>query len=264
MTDPRVIDPRHSSGTAIRISRRTLLLAGAALLAGCDGDDPPRPPPPQPGPPPAGPLTLDFSFANGLAGWEANFADYTLGMEAAIDFRFGHERLPPPLDSVSGFFLSGNNASDDLFMYIFRLLDGLAPNTRYRVDTTIVFATNAPRDCVGVGGQPGESVLIKAGATGAAPAKVVEPGDYVTVNFAKGQQANDGADLKIVGNFAQIGDGDCLDPHYQRKTLSSGANGPVATSDAGGRLWLVIGTESGFESVTRIYWLQGTITLVPV
>ncbi|HWT13664.1 MAG TPA: hypothetical protein VN231_12975 [Allosphingosinicella sp.] len=250
----------------MHISRRNLLLAGCVLFAGCDGGEGTLSPAPQPppAPPPPAPVTLNFSFADGLAGWEANYADYTLGQENSIGFSFGHERLPPPLATTLGFFLSGNNASDDLFMYISRRLDGLAANTRYRVDTSITFATNAARNCAGVGGQPGESVFIKAGAADSAPAKVVQNGNYVTVDVDKGQQGNSGAELVIIGNFAQDTPGDCLNPEYRRKTLSSGGNGPVVTSDSGGRLWLVIGTESGFESVTRIYYLNGSITLTPV
>ncbi|HEX8641086.1 MAG TPA: hypothetical protein VF704_07995 [Allosphingosinicella sp.] len=251
----------------MEVSRRTLLIAGVAFVAACDGGDgtlTPAPPPPPP-PPAAQPVTLNFSFANDFAGWETGYTDFTQGQEEAIDFRFGHERLPAPLEDRTGIFLSGNNAPDDLFMYIFRRLDGLVAGQSYRVDTRIAFATNAPQNCAGVGGQPGESVWIKAGASNVAPARVAQAGGYVASNIDKGDQIQDGEDMKVLGNFAQPEPGgDCLAPAYALKTLDGAGNGPVVTSDAQGRLWLVIGTESGFEAVTRIYYLDGTITLTPV
>jgi len=251
----------------MEVSRRTLLLAGVTLLiAGCDGDGTLTPaPPPPPEPPAAQPVTLNFSFADGFAGWEAGYSDFIEGQEQAIDFRFGHERLPPPLDDRRGIFLAGENASDDLFMYIFRVLDGLRAGQAYRVDTRIAFATNAPQDCAGIGGAPGESVVIKAGASPVAPARVIDATGYVGINVDKAQQSNDGSEMKVIGNFAQVEPGgDCADPRYALKTLDSAGNGPIVAADAQGRLWLVIGTESGFEGTTRIYWLDGTVTLTPV
>jgi len=179
--------------------------------------------------------------------------------------RFGHERLPAPLEDRRGIFLSGENAPDDLFMYIFRRLDGLAASRAYRVDTKIIFATNAPPDCVGIGGSPGESVVIKAGATDAVPTRVLEADNYVGSSIDKAQQTNDGTEMKIIGNFAQTEPGGaCSGAQYALKTLDSAGNGPVVTSDAQGRLWLVIGTESGFEGRTTIYYLEGRVTLTPV
>ena len=252
----------------MEVSRRTLLLAGMVLIgAACDGEsDPPPPPPPAPPPsPPAQAVTVNFSFAENFAGWEPGYSDYVEGQERPIDFRFGHERLPPPLDGRRGIYLSGSNASDDLFMYISRLVDGLKAGQPYRVDTRLVFATNAPQDCFGVGGQPGESVWIKAGASPVAPERVIDTTGYVGINVDKAQQANDGEEMEIIGTFAQARPGgDCLDPRYALKTVDSAGNGPTVAADAQGRLWLVIGTESGFESVTRIYYLQGAVTLTPV
>jgi len=211
-------------------------------------------------PPPT--VAIDFSFAAGLDGWEASYADYTLGMEPSIAFASGFRQLPSPLQTTSGFLLSSRNVSDDVFMTITRPVTGLVPNTRYRVDISIAFATNAPPGCIGVGGAPGEAVVVKAGATATLPAKV-QQGSYVTVNYDKGVQSTGGANAVVIGNIAQAAPGDCNQPAYQRKTLSSGAAGPLVTSDASGRLWLVIGTDSGYEGLTELYYLDGRATLTP-
>jgi len=252
----------------MELSRRSFLFTGVATLASCGGEDgggSPIPPPPPPPPPPPGSITLTYSFANDFAGWEAGYSDYTLGQEATIGFAFGHERLPAPLADRTGIYLSSDNRSDDVFMYLTRQVDGLAPNTRYRVDLTIEIATNVPPGCVGIGGAPGESVAIKAGATATRPEKVVASGSFVTVNFDKGNQSQGGDNAVVIGNFAQsTPGGSCVNGTYQRKTLSSGTNGPTVRSDASGRLWLVAGSDSGFEGFTKIYYLEIRATLTPV
>jgi hypothetical protein len=244
------------------LTRRAVLASALAVTAGCRveiGDDPPGP---GPAPTPT-PVRLDFSFANGLDGWEPAYADYSLGMEAAIGFAFGHERLPAPLAGFSGLYLAADNRSDDLFMYAVRRVDGLAANRRYRVDTQLRLATNVPAGCPGAGGSPGESVYVKAGATGFRPEKVVQ-GSAVRVNFDKGNQSTGGADARVIGDIAQTGPGgNCLAAAWQLKSLSTGTTGPVVTTDSSGRLWLVIGTDSGFEGFTRLYFVDGTARLTP-
>lgn len=245
-------------------SRRAALFCGVATLAGCKVDI--VSPDPDPTTPPGSPSTvrLDFSFATGFDNWEAAYADYTLGQEVSIGFAFGHERLPPPLNSVSGLYLSADNRSDDLFMYLARRIDGLAANRRYRVEIQIGLATNVPPFCPGAGGAPGEAVYVKAGAVGRRPEKIVR-GSYVSVNFDKGNQSAGGADVFVIGDLTQAGGGgDCLGAPYQRKTLATGATAPIATTDASGQLWLVIGTDSGFEGFTKLYYLDGRAVLTPL
>ena len=245
-------------------SRRLFLAATASsgFVGSCDGGAPAPPAPPPP--PPPSPVSLAFSFADNLAGWEAAYADYALGQEAAIDFSFGHERLPDPLSDRRGFYLQSRNEADDVFMYASRLLDGLRPGTLYRVGVSLTFATDAPPGCAGIGGAPGEAVAIKAGASPLRPEHRVEDG-LVRVNFDKGDQSESGDEVVAIGDFAQDPPGtDCLAPEYRLKTLALETGGPQVRSDSSGRLWLVIGTESGFEGVTRIYFLEGRFTLTPV
>jgi hypothetical protein len=209
-------------------------------------------------------VRLNFSFAENFAGWEPAYADHSLGQEASIDFAFGHERLPTPLDDRSGVYLQSMNVADDVFMYVSRLLDGLAADARYRVELSITLATNAPPGCVGIGGAPGEAVTIKAGATRVRPDNVVEQG-FVRPNFDKGNQSESGRDVIAIGDFAQaVPAGDCVAPLYSRKTLSTDSDGPVVTSDSRGRLWLILGTDSGYEGLTRIYLLEGRARLIRV
>jgi hypothetical protein len=71
----------------------------------------------------------------------------------------------------------------------------------------------------------------------------------------------------LMGSVALIagcGGGSCNQSFYALKTLKSPVDRiPSVTADASGRLWFVIGTDSGFESRTEIYYLEGAVTFTP-
>lgn len=218
-------------------------------------------PAPTPGPKPTlGSVVSEFSFANDANGFQAAFSDFAPGQEAAVAFTAMPERVPSPLAGLSGYGVSGANPSNDVFMYVWKLVTGLAPNQPYQVTVSLHFATNAPPGCPG---SPGENVTIKAGATPIAPANVTQNG-RVTVNFDKGNQATAGANAAVLGNFAQtIVAGTCGQPLYAEKSLNTGATAPTVTSDGSGQLWLVIGADSGYAGTTKIYFLDGIATFSP-
>src|SRR4051812_24914357 len=145
---------------------------------------------------------LDFDFSNGAQGWTAEFADYPVGSGSFYELASGYRSLPAPLNSRGGFFISGNNHSDDLFMYIKRQVTGFEPNTDYEVSLIVEFATDVPAGCGGVGGSPGESVFVKAGASSIEPTTFVDQLGYLRMNIDKGNQANSGIDAIVVGNVA--------------------------------------------------------------
>lgn len=271
----------------MHLSRRTMMIgASCAVLGACGGEGTggSNPPPPQPTPTPTPTpmptptpspwptlppqVRVAFDFTTGAQGFTADFADYAPGMETGsegIVFVSDVRRLPAPLDNRFGLLVGGTNRSDDLFLYIWREVTGLVPGQRYRVETEITFATNAVANCVGVGGAPGESVVVKAGASPVRPAKALTAQNYYKVNFDK-----DAGPLTVGGTQAfSIGDvaggaGTCDARVYAIKTLRSAADRmPTLTADASGRLWIVIGTDSGFEARTEIYYLDGAVTFTP-
>jgi hypothetical protein len=212
-------------------------------------------------------VRVPFSFAAGTDGFTADFADYSPGMETSpngILFASEFRRLPPPLDNRFGLLVGGTNRSDDLFMFIWREVSGLVPGQRYRVETEVLIATNAPANCAGVGGPPGEGVAVKAGASPVRPAKALINNNF-RVNFSKDQSGLPvgGDQVFTIGDFAG-GGGTCLQPSYALKTLRSPPDRiPTLTADSSGRLWIVIGTDSGFEARTEIYYLEGSATFTP-
>lgn len=216
-----------------------LLLAVHDTLEGCDTDS----------------LTFRFDFADGAAGWTAGFADYPAGEDEFYELEAGIRPLPDELGvEATGFFISGNNHSDDLFMFLKKRLgpqDGIVAGRAYDVSFDIRFASNAPSGCIGVGGAPGEGVYSKAGASGTEPIAV--PGEeFLALSIDKGNQGAGGADVSLIGNIAN-GIPCAPDVPYVSLQRSHTHPFPVTASDAG-ELWLLVGTDSGFEATTALYY----------
>lgn len=197
--------------------------------------------------------TISFDFNQNTEGWIGDFADYPNepDVENFYEFDFSHSELPEPLSFLGGAIKqSGTNRSDDLFMFVKKKVSGLRANTNYRINIEIEIATNAASGQVGVGGAPGESVFIKAGATSEEPNKVLNVSEnYFRMNIDKGNQSVDGIDMKNLGDFAN---GTSLNQYVLKKLQNS--NPQQVRTNALGELWLIIGTDSGFESTTTIYY----------
>lgn len=221
------------------------------------------------------PQHFRFTLAEDLEGWTVGFADYPVGTsdaeQQAIDEFFeldgGHAHLPQPLDTGDGaVLLTGNNHSDDLFMFLKRRVSGLAPDTTYQLELRVVFATNVPRGCFGIGGSPGDSVYVKGGATGIEPRRFSDDtsGHLVwSMNIDKGQQASGGIDAVVLGDFANSKDCESADFSYELKELSNlELSAFDVTTNGNGEAWLLLGTDSGFEGTTTIYYTEIEATVI--
>lgn len=203
---------------------------------------------------PDAPDRLNFRFCADSGGWVGGFADLPAleldGDFYGLSFRRAPVPLPDPDSGLKGLRLSGDNHSDDLFMYVKRQLTGLAPNARYRVRLRFTLYTNVGEGCFGIGGSPGESVYVKAGAARFEPRAIEnEDGDLV-MNLDKGNQAQGGRHAVVVGDLAAAG-ADCLGLVFVPKRF--GPRDLLARTDRDGNLWAVIGTDSGFEGRTTVY-----------
>lgn len=216
-------------------------------------------------------LYVDFNKPLDVEGWKAGFSDYTVTETTDYEFASGHSYLPTITGSATGlsveaakaFRLSSNNRSDDVFMFITKNYDGLEPNRLYDFDFEVVFATNAQKNCVGIGGAPGESVTIKAGATKIEPKSVNNGNNSFSMNIDKGNQSLGGTDAIAIGNFANDRECGNADTNYMKKTLRSDRGRFSAYTDAQGKIWILFGTDSGFEGVTTIYFMQAKVWATP-
>ena len=234
------------------------LFAALSSLAGCGGssggDTSGQPPAPIPT------VEQTFDFAQGNGGWLTDIADYSPDT-APSDVITEIRSLPAPL-SGTGFYFSGTNRSDDLFIYGKTKISGLANSATYRIFVRVEFATDVPSGCIGVGGAPGESVWIVAAASPGEPLTVFDGDDY-RVNIDRGNQNQGGEQGLVLGNIANSIPA-CGIRRWETKTVVTPNPSPLSvSSDERGAIWILVGMDSGFESLSRIYLRRVVVQLVP-
>ncbi len=188
------------------------------------------------------------------------FADLPVDYDQSI-YELGHDHRPLP-DGLegSGIYVQGHNRSDDLFTFLKRRVDGLRPNTVYAVSVSIDLATNVQAGLVGIGGAPGESVYVKAGASTVEPLTVEDGQGYLRMNIDKGNQSNGGEDMVVLGDVAHD---QVTDREYLLKTLDNTDLPLSVATDSEGQAWLIVGTDSGFEGLTQLYYARISYVLAP-
>lgn len=205
-----------------------------------------------------GDAEFSYTFDSGPDGWTAGFADLPVDWEqATFELDHGHGPLPDGLEG-SGICLQGHNRSDDLFMYLKRQVDGLGPNAVYYVAVSVDLATDVSSGLVGIGGSPGESVFVKVGASAVEPVAAEDRNEHLRMNIDKGNQSRGGSDMVVVGNVASP---QVVEAEYRIKTLDSEGAPLTVQADERGALWLIVGTDSGFEGLTRLCYSRISYTL---
>lgn len=243
-----------------------IVAAVLVLAAGCTADTGGTTTTSEPGP--GQPISLSFEFVGGSDGWAAEISDYTEATRPE-DAIAQTGVAPPGMDADRGFFrLAADNRSDDLFQYMLRPLRepaGLAPNTPYEIEFRVVAASNAPSDCAGIGGAPGESVWLKVGASTEQPVPVSQDGE-TRMNVDKGGQSQGGENADVAGVIANgIPCEEALDAGrpYETVTWTETLDNTVST-DEEGELWLFVGVDSGFEGRTDLYYDTVEVVLDPL
>ena len=159
-----------------------------------------------------------FRFEDDAEGWTVGFADLPVNHDQSIyELDSGYRPLPDGLEG-SGVYIQGHNRSDDLFMFLKRQVGGLRPNAAYAVSVSIDLATNVPAGLFGIGGSPGESVFVKAGASTIEPETVEDDNGYRRMSIDKGNQANGGEAAVVLGNVAHP---EVVNEEYLVKTLDN-------------------------------------------
>ncbi|HEY1077402.1 MAG TPA: hypothetical protein VGE51_11990 [Fontimonas sp.] len=233
---------------------RIVLGMGAALFVGaCNNTDLVL----DPGSGPTVEIDIDFDTDRAWSGGQADYSTETAPTD--VVFQQG-AALPSPFDGT-GLYSAGTNRSDDLFLYAKKKYVGLNPSSLYRLAFELRILTDVPSGCVGVGGSPGESVTVKAGASAIEPMTVETAGEF-RMNIDKGEQTQSGDDGLAIGDLANART-DCADGGFELKTLRSTAPLEVET-DADGALWLFFGIDSGFEAGSELYYVDATVAATPL
>jgi hypothetical protein len=212
-------------------------------------------------------IVIGDDFREGLRGWVTGFADYSPVSEG-LELEAGLRTLPGELGvEGTGLMLTGHNRSDDLFMFLKKGLgpaNGIIPHQPYEVRFMIRFASNVGEDCGGIGGSPGESVYLKAGASGQEPEVVLDPlDDHYRMTVDIGNQSEGGAAASVAGNIVN-GTTNCFEGAPFVTVSRSHLHTSIVTSSDQGELWLLVGTDSGFEGRTTLYYQSVSAMLVPV
>lgn len=209
----------------------------------------------------AAPRTYLYDFTSTAEGWSADFADYSPGSnDMQLQARIAP--LPPGTANGNAYFMQGMNRSDDLYMFLKRRLgpaDGITAGQRYSVQTSVTFWTNSSAECFGVGGSPGGSVYLKAGASTVEPRVYLDTADnHFRVTLDKGNQSGGGTEATVLGN---IDNGLPCDSGNWVKVTRSSSTTLTVQADANGYLWLNTGTDSGYEGLTQLYYSSISATL---
>jgi hypothetical protein len=208
-------------------------------------------------------IEYSYNFNENMEGWVGGFADLPEEGQDIYDLEVSHSPLPEEIDSNSGSIkVQGNNRSDDLFMFLKKQVTGLSPSTTYQITFDLEIASQYPASAPGAGGSPGSSVYLKAGATPNEPLPVAEDNagvTYLRMNIEKGNQSQEGTDMINLGHIGIEGD----EYRYELIRRGTGDQPFSATTDADGTLWLIIGTDSGFEGLSVLYYNSIHVRLAP-
>lgn len=221
------------------------------------------------------PVSVSFDFRNGALGWQAGFARYPPATDKDGFYQLLAEIRSLPADlgvNGTGFFIQGNNHSDALVMFMKRRLnseDGVVGGQTYQVNFTIVFASQVPTGCFGAGGSPGDSVNLRAGASSAEPLALLgifrparDLGMNVDIGGGSGPSKNG-----LAASFAgTIANGQPCDssPHPWVSIQRSHQHATLVNANSKGEIWLLAGTDSGYEGLTQLYYQRIDVTLTPV
>ena len=237
------------SFTRSPVAITTLLLVSSMLVSACDSTEPAD-------------TTFTFDFDRGPQGFVAGFADYPPGVLPDFKMVSDHRALPAPLESRSGLFIAGTNHSLDLFMFFKGPIDGLPPG-QYEATVSLEIATDVPAGCFGIGGPPGESVTVKAGATEVEPLPVLE-GSWLRMNVDVGNGSSGGTQAVAFGDITNSRQ--CETPfQWELKSFEAQPIPSTVSVSSDGRAWILVGTDSsGFAGRTGIYFTRVSVTFAPI
>lgn len=196
-------------------------------------------------------------------GWSAVFAEYPDGENEFYELNSGIKNLPEPLDQAKkAFMLSGNNHSDALQMLLVKQLSGLAPESKYSIETEVELASKYPDGSVGIGGSPGNSVHLVS--------------KFATQGYTLEKGKTEGENIKLVLKKVEavpesvmeidLGDVSINSDQYVYKliTRKKSSDTNVVITDKDGKLWTVVGTWSGFEGISSLYYTRIKFTLTKI
>lgn len=199
----------------------------------------------------SGPKEFTYNFSKDDSGFKAVFADYHDDGNNYESYEMDSYYADIPVESVEnkGIYICSHNRSDDMFMGYIKKLEGLKKNTEYQFTIDFKLATNVVSGGMGIGGGPADSVYVKAGISSVEPQiEKSENNIFRFTNIDVGIQSNSGKNAIVVGNIGKPEEN--FDESFAFKEFNTEIK---ATTDVNGCVYLIIGTDSGFEGFTEYY-----------
>jgi hypothetical protein len=191
-------------------------------------------------------FSINYTFTNGSEGWTADFTDYPVNESPEADsiyqWKAEISASAPATGGLNAYMVSCNNVSGDVFMFLKKKIDGLRPNTNYNVVFEVMLASNAVA---------GQGIILKGGASGLEPKKVIE-NNYYVLNIDKGSDTTSGESAISFGDIGTTNS--TADYSFLVKGNVNAYEPFVARTNSKGELWLVVGTDSLFEGTTTVYF----------
>lgn len=241
-----------------------LALSGMLALTACGGGTdvivgPAKPQAPVAPPKPvASVITVDFN--TGIDGWSVDVADFTEETKP-IDVASAWKDLPAPLTG-KGYYLISTNKSDDVMTFAKRQVSGFVPGAKYALTFAMRYATDAGAGCFGVGGSRGDSMYMVVAASADEPKVAKQADGEYRLNLERGNQAESGRQGKVIG--VQGGeDLGCNGGKWATQERKSD-QAIELQADQDGKFWIVLGTDSGFESTNALYLQGATVNVKPL
>jgi hypothetical protein len=212
-------------------------------------------------------VTRVYDFNESSHEWQAGFCDLpaTSYDSAFYELQSGYVSAVIDGEERKALMLSGNNHSDDLFMYSKKKITGLDPDSQYTLTFEVQLASNALESGVGVGGAPGESVFLKVGASSNEPRRVIDDDGNYILNIDKGNQSLDGEDMIVIGDISVPAETEGYATISRSNSPSAGTQAYdkplIVKTNSKGELWLIVGTDSGYEGITTLYYTSISVVL---
>jgi len=99
------------------------------------------------------------------------------------------------------------------------------------------------------------------GATTEGPLIVEDAAGWLRMNIDKGNQASEGEDMINIGDMANPNLSSETAGTYELMEQNSVGRNFEVTADENGVLWFIVGTDSGFEGLTTLYYDKITVLL---
>ncbi|MHB8127373.1 MAG: copper amine oxidase N-terminal domain-containing protein [Mobilitalea sp.] len=205
-------------------------------------------------------MQYNYKFNKGAVGFEAIFSDYSydqLGNYEIYEMKSAYKQIPVIGKESMGLYLASHNRSDDIFMGYEKKVSGLVPNKEYSLNIQFQLATNVESGGFGIGGSPSSSVYVKSGASTIKPESILdEKAGIYRMNIDTGVQGQGGEDMQVIGDVGKP-EGSSI-TGFEYKQMQAEVK---VVADDNGCVYLIIGTDSGFEGFTEYYIDNVTISL---